>query len=62
MLLDDLGYGISKRRLTLSTGVVPAIRALAGRTWRLPSRSMRLRTNFGISWFPLNSLSDRRVA
>jgi 23S rRNA (adenine2503-C2)-methyltransferase len=33
VLLDDLGYGISKRRLTLSTaGVVPAIRALAGRT------------------------------
>ena len=33
VLLDDLGYGISKRRLTLSTaGVVPAIRALSGRT------------------------------
>ena len=30
ILLDDLGYGISKRRLTLSTaGVVPAIRRLA---------------------------------
>lgn len=30
VLLDDLGYGISKRRLTLSTaGVVPAIRRLA---------------------------------
>jgi len=30
VLLDDLGYGISKRRLTLSTaGVVPAIRKLA---------------------------------
>jgi 23S rRNA (adenine2503-C2)-methyltransferase len=29
VLLDDLGYGISKRRLTLSTaGVVPAIREL----------------------------------
>jgi 23S rRNA (adenine2503-C2)-methyltransferase len=29
VLLDDLGYGISKRRLTLSTaGVVPAIRRL----------------------------------
>jgi 23S rRNA (adenine2503-C2)-methyltransferase len=33
VLLDDLGYGISKRRLTLSTaGVVPAIRRLAGET------------------------------
>lgn len=30
ILLDDLGYGISKRRLTLSTaGVAPAIRRLA---------------------------------
>ncbi|MEE4360771.1 MAG: 23S rRNA (adenine(2503)-C(2))-methyltransferase RlmN [Pseudomonadales bacterium] len=33
VLLDDLGYGISKRRLTLSTaGVVPAIRRLVGET------------------------------
>lgn len=33
VLLSDLGYGISKRRMTISTaGVAPAIRRLAGRT------------------------------
>ena len=54
VLLDDLGYGISKRRLTLSTAgwCRPFAPWRGGRTWRLPSRSMRLRTNFGINWFP----------
>ncbi len=33
LMMDDLGYGISKRRVTLSTaGVVPMIDALCGRT------------------------------
>lgn len=31
LMMDDLGYGLSKRRVTLSTsGVVPALRKLAG--------------------------------
>ncbi len=33
LMMDDLAFGISKRRVTISTaGVVPAIHALAGRT------------------------------